>query len=43
LIDEVPDGQTPQTVSLYLYDELVDVAKAGDRCVLLFAREKLRF
>ncbi|KAI9005605.1 MCM2/3/5 family-domain-containing protein [Hyaloraphidium curvatum] len=29
--DEVPDGQTPQTVSLYLYDDLVDVAKAGDR------------
>jgi DNA replication licensing factor MCM4 len=27
----VPDGQTPQTVSLCLYDELVDVAKPGDR------------
>lgn len=33
--DEVPDGQTPQTVSLYLYDDLVDVAKAGDRLVLM--------
>ncbi|KAI9310604.1 MCM2/3/5 family-domain-containing protein [Dichotomocladium elegans] len=29
--DVVPDGQTPQTVSLCLYDELVDVAKPGDR------------
>lgn len=27
----MPDGQTPQTVSLCLYDELVDVAKPGDR------------
>ena len=29
--DVVPDGQTPQTVTLCLYDELVDVAKPGDR------------
>lgn len=29
--DEVPDGQTPHTVSLCVYDELVDVAKPGDR------------
>lgn len=29
--DAVPDGQTPHTVSLSAYDELVDVAKPGDR------------
>lgn len=32
--DAVPDGQTPQTVSLSVYDELVDVAKPGDRLVI---------
>lgn len=29
--DNVPDGQTPHSVSLCCYDELCDVAKAGDR------------
>lgn len=29
--DAVPDGQTPHTVSLCVYDELVDVSKPGDR------------
>ncbi|CAH7669418.1 minichromosome maintenance protein 4 [Phakopsora pachyrhizi] len=29
--DEVPDGQTPHTVSLCVYDELVDTSKPGDR------------
>lgn len=29
--DVVPDGQTPHTVSLCVYDELVDVCKPGDR------------
>ncbi|KAH8829186.1 cell division control protein 54 [Flagelloscypha sp. PMI_526] len=29
--DVVPDGQTPHTVSLSVYDELVDVSKPGDR------------
>ncbi|KAI9344664.1 MCM2/3/5 family-domain-containing protein [Obelidium mucronatum] len=29
--DETPDGQTPYTVSLCMYDELVDVCKPGDR------------
>ncbi|CAO3669152.1 unnamed protein product [Umbelopsis ramanniana] len=29
--DSIPDGQTPQTVSICLYDDLVDVAKPGDR------------
>ncbi|EJD05304.1 MCM-domain-containing protein [Fomitiporia mediterranea MF3/22] len=32
--DAVPDGQTPQTVSLCVYDELVDVAKPGDRLII---------
>lgn len=29
--DNVPDGQTPHSVTLCAYDELVDVCKAGDR------------
>ncbi|MDI1489803.1 MAG: MCM DNA helicase complex subunit [Ramalina farinacea] len=29
--DAVPDGQTPHSVSLCAYEELVDVCKAGDR------------
>ena len=29
--DAVPDGQTPHTVSLCIYDELVDICKPGDR------------
>ncbi|KAF2640148.1 MCM-domain-containing protein [Massarina eburnea CBS 473.64] len=29
--DSIPDGQTPHSVSLCAYEELVDVCKAGDR------------
>ncbi|KAJ5788709.1 DNA replication licensing factor Mcm4 [Penicillium paradoxum] len=29
--DNIPDGQTPHSVSLCVYDEQVDVCKAGDR------------
>ncbi|KAK2750629.1 hypothetical protein FQN57_002700 [Myotisia sp. PD_48] len=29
--DSIPDGQTPHSVSLCSYDELVDVCRAGDR------------
>lgn len=29
--DLVPDGQTPHSVSLCVYDELVDSCRAGDR------------
>ncbi|KAF9489512.1 MCM-domain-containing protein [Pleurotus eryngii] len=32
--DAVPDGQTPHTVSLGVYDELVDVSKPGDRVMV---------
>ncbi|KAF8922677.1 MCM2/3/5 family-domain-containing protein [Mucidula mucida] len=32
--DAVPDGQTPHTVSLSVYDELVDVSKPGDRLII---------
>jgi DNA replication licensing factor MCM4 len=32
--DSVPDGQTPHTVSLVAYDELVDCVKPGDRIVV---------
>ncbi|KAI9038625.1 MCM DNA helicase complex subunit MCM4 [Aspergillus affinis] len=29
--DSIPDGQTPHSVSLCVYEELVDMCKAGDR------------
>ncbi|KAL0565914.1 MCM DNA helicase complex subunit [Marasmius crinis-equi] len=32
--DSVPDGQTPHTVSLSVFDELVGVSKPGDRVVV---------
>ncbi|WWC92525.1 uncharacterized protein L201_007484 [Kwoniella dendrophila CBS 6074] len=32
--DAVPDGQTPHTVSLCVYDELVDLVKPGDRVLV---------
>ncbi len=32
--DAVPDGQTPHTVSLCAYDELVDLVKPGDRVTI---------
>lgn len=32
--DAVPDGQTPHTVSLSVYDELVDMTKPGDRLIV---------
>lgn len=32
--DAVPDGQTPHTVSLSVYDELVDISKPGDRVIV---------
>ena len=32
--DAVPDGQTPHTVTLSVYDELVDVSKPGDRLIV---------
>ena len=32
--DAVPDGQTPHTVSLSVYDELVDVSNPGDRLIV---------
>lgn len=34
LPDAVPDGQTPHTVSLCVYDELVDLTKPGDRVMI---------
>lgn len=33
--DAVPDGQTPHTVTLCGYDELVDLAKPGDRVTIM--------
>jgi DNA replication licensing factor MCM4 len=29
--DDIPEGETPHTVSLYCYDDLVDIARPGDR------------
>lgn len=30
-INEIPEGETPQTVSLFVFDDLVDGVKPGDR------------
>lgn len=27
----IPDGETPQTIILYTFDDLIDVARPGDR------------
>jgi len=32
--DSIPEGETPHTVSVFSFDDLVDVAKPGDRVVL---------
>lgn len=32
--DRIPEGETPQTVTSCCWDDLVDVAKPGDRIVL---------
>lgn len=32
--DAIPEGETPQTVSLNVYQELLDVARPGDRVVV---------
>ncbi|KAJ4303428.1 MCM DNA helicase complex subunit [Kalmusia sp. IMI 367209] len=42
--DNVPDGQTPHSVSLCVYDELVDVCKAGDRVEItgIFKSDQVR-
>jgi DNA replication licensing factor MCM4 len=42
--DSVPDGQTPHSVTLIAYDELVDVCKAGDRieCTGIFRSNPMR-
>lgn len=40
--DNVPEGETPHTVSVIAYDALVDVAKPGDR-VLVTGILRVRF
>ncbi len=32
--DAIPEGETPQTVTLNVYQELLDVARPGDRVVV---------
>lgn len=29
--DEMPEGETPHTVNMCLFDDMVDIAKPGDR------------
>lgn len=33
-LDAIPDGQTPSTITMCLYDELVDEVNPGDRVVI---------
>jgi DNA replication licensing factor MCM4 len=32
--DAIPEGETPQTVTLNVYQELLDVARPGDRVIV---------
>ena len=33
-VDEIPEGETPQTVSLFAFDDLVDSVRPGDRVIV---------
>ena len=33
-VEEIPEGETPQTVTLYAFDDLVDTVRPGDRVVV---------
>ena len=33
--DSVPEGETPQTIHLCAYEDLVDHVKPGDRCEIV--------
>lgn len=33
-VDSIPEGETPHTVTLCVYDSLVDVAKPGDNVLV---------
>lgn len=40
--DEIPEGETPHTVSLLMHDKLADAAKPGDRvevCMIIEIEE----
>jgi DNA replication licensing factor MCM4 len=32
--DTIPEGETPQSVCLFAYDDLVDFPKPGDRVIV---------
>ena len=32
--ESIPDGETPQTIDIFAFDDLVDVARPGDRVVI---------
>jgi DNA replication licensing factor MCM4 len=44
IVDAIPEGETPHTVILFNYDDLVDVARPGDRVEItgIFRAEPLR-
>jgi hypothetical protein len=33
-VDEIPEGETPQTVTLFAFDNLVDTVRPGDRIIV---------
>lgn len=38
VLDSVPDGQTPHTVTLLVYDEMLECVKPGDRYFIFDCR-----
>ena len=34
--DEIPEGETPHTVSIFAYDDLVDSLRPGTLCVCMY-------
>ena len=39
--ESVPEGETPQTIHLCAYEDLVDHVRPGDKSVIVYSRDVL--